>query len=226
MKMEDVECEFCRELRGEPNLYSEVAVRSGLPAQRLIYEGRHWVIWPTIGALVPGYVLIVPKKHRFSVMSCSGEEIDELEHLLARTRKRLQDIYHYPCIAFEHGSKCGSEMKTACIEHCHVHVLPLKEDIYHRIDFAKTRLHVTPIDSLHDLCKNGNSQEAYLLYQNHEGQFFKMCADMYLSQYFRQLIALSEGIPEKWNWRQYYFAENIFMTINDFRPGADKKEVL
>lgn len=212
-----MECEFCSELHGGQSLYSEVAKRCGLPEKRLLYEGSHWVIWPTIGAIVPGYVLLVSKRHRFSVMACSEEEIDELEYLLARTRNMLQDIYGSPCIAFEHGSGCGAGMKTSCIAHCHLHVLPLKEDIYRRIDFQKMQMDVTPIKSLRSLQKDDKRQEAYLLYQNHEEHFFEIHANTYLSQYFRQLIALSEGVPEKWNWRQYYFPGNIRATMEDIR---------
>lgn len=44
----------------------------------------------------------------------------------------------------------------------------------------------------------------------------------FVLQYFRQLIALSEGIPEKWNWRQYYFPEHIRATMNDLGPEMEK----
>lgn len=212
-----MECDFCSELYNEPNLYSEVAERCNLPEDRIIYEGKHWVVWPTIGAIVPGYVLIVLKRHSPSVMACDGEEIGELECLLERTRSMLETIYHTPCIVFEHGNGCGAGMRSACIDHCHMHVLPLKEDIYDRINFQRMKMEAETIDSLSSLLKYNRRQESYLLYQNHEGEFFVLHADTYLSQYFRQLIALSVGMPEKWNWRQYYFSENMRQTLQDMK---------
>lgn len=209
------DCDFCNELNGIDNLYWEVAKRCDLPKNRMVYEGENWVIWPTIGAIVPGYVLIVSKRHRLSIMDCNREEIVELDWLIKRIRSILENIYHYPCIAFEHGGGCGLEGKPSCIDHCHLHVLPLKEDIYYRMNTKKMQISVEPIKSL-SIMQNGERQHSpYLLYQNHEEQFFVMHANIYISQYFRQLIALSEGVSEKWNWRYHFFSENIKATIND-----------
>lgn len=218
---EHTECEFCNELNGKNNLYWEVAEKCDLPINRIVYKGEHWVVWPTIGAIVPGYVLIVSKKHRLSLMDCDKEEVVELEFLLTQTRNMLENIYHYPCIAFEHGSGCGIGNKPSCIDHCHLHVLPLKEDIFNMVDIKKFQ--IVQVESIKSLCKNKKQQLPYLLYQNHAQQFFIMYTDTYISQYFRQLVALSEGIAEKWNWRSNYFSENIRMTINDIKVELSKK---
>lgn len=202
-------------------MYTQVAARCRLPECRLLYEGRHWVILPTIGALVPGYVLLVSKRHCLSVMDCSGDEIAELERLLVRLRSVLGDVYRTPCIAFEHGSGCGTGMDSACIAHCHLHVLPLEEDIYDRIDFQNMQMETEPVPSLRALTAYGRNAAPYLLYQNQNEQFFVMHADTYLSQYFRQLAALSTGVPEKWNWRQYYFPENIRATLTDLKSEME-----
>lgn len=219
----DTECDFCNELNGENNLYWEVAQKYNLPKKRMIYEGKNWVIWPTIGAIVPGYVLIVSKKHRLSMMDCDKDEIVELEIILKETRRVLESIYNLSCIVFEHGGRCGIGNKPSCIDHCHLHVLPLKEDIYKRIDAE--RFKIIKLESLNDFMKMKRQYFSYLLYQNHEEEFFLIYADTYISQYFRQLIALSEGIPEKWNWRHNHFAENISRTINDYKLEINKSSI-
>lgn len=216
-----MECEFCNELNGKNNFYRELAKKCGLPIKRIVYEGEHWAIWPTIGAIVPGYVLIISKKHRLSLMACNKEEIIELESLLKQIRNILADIYHYPCIAFEHGSGGDIDNKPSSVEHCHLHVMPLKEDIYNRIDVEKFQ--IFQIKSLDSLYKSKRQQLPYLLYQDHREQFFVMYADTYISQYFRQLVALSEGVAEKWNWKYYYFSENIKMTIDDIKWELSEK---
>ena len=220
-RTEYMKCEFCNELNGENNLYREIAKKHDMPINRIVYEGEHWVIWPTIGAIVPGYVLIVSKKHRLSLMTCNKDEIIELEYLLKQIRNILENIYHYPCIAFEHGSGSNIDNKPSSIEHCHLHVLPLKADIYNRIE--KDKFQIFQIESLTSLHKSKKQNLPYLLYQDHKEHFFTMYADTYISQYFRQLIALSEGVDEKWNWRCNYFAENIKMTINDIQSDLSKK---
>lgn len=209
----DIECDFCNELNGEDNLYWKVAKKYDLPKNRMICESKRWVIWPTIGAIVPGYVLIVSKRHRLSMMDCDNEEIVELEYLLKKTKRVLESIYHFPCIMFEHGGGYGISNKPSCIDHCHLHVLPIKEDIYNNVDTKKFK--VIEFESLNEFCKIKKQDCSYLLYQNHKGQFYIMYANTYISQYFRQLIALSEGLSEKWNWKYNYFAKNINKTIND-----------
>lgn len=218
--IEYIECDFCKELNGENNLYWELANKCALPRNRMVYEGKNWVIWPSIGAIVPGYLLIISKKHHLSILDCNKDEAIELEYLIKQTRKVLENIYHYPCIAFEHGSGCGIGNKASCIDHCHLHILPLKEDIYNRIDTKKFQ--VDRIESLNSLLKINTQHSPYLLYQNHEEQFFIMHANIYTSQYFRQLIAISEGIPEKWDWRHNFFSENIKKTINDINSKLGK----
>lgn len=212
-KVADIECDFCNELNGEDNLYWRVAEKYGLSRNRMIYEGRNWVIWPTIGAIIPGYVLIVSKKHHISMMDCDKKEIIELEYLIKETRRILESIYHFPCIMFEHGGGCGNSNKSSSIDHCHLHVMPIKEDIYNKIDVDKFK--IIELKSLNEFDKRKRHNGSYLLYQNHKEQFFIMYANTYISQYFRQLIALSVGFPEKWNWRHNYFVENINKTIND-----------
>ena len=205
-------CDFCNELNGENNSYWELADRYHLPRDRIIYENKNWAVWPTIGAIVPGYVMIVTKSHRLSLLDCSKEELLELEGLLSHTRDLLGKIYHLPCIAFEHGGVCGIANKPSCIDHCHLHVVPLAEDIYHKIDLEKFQ--VNKIETLMGLM-NVKRGDPYLLYQNQKKEIFVLHADTYISQYFRQFIALSEKVPDKWDWRSNHFPENIKKTIND-----------
>lgn len=217
---ENITCDFCNELNGEDNLYWKVAKNYYLPKNRKIYESKNWIIWPTIGAIVPGYVLIVSKIHRLSLMSCVREEIVELDHILKELRQILESIYGFPCIMFEHGSGSGSGNRPSCINHCHLHVLPFKEDVYNSIDTGKFK--IIKLESLDELCKEERQKYPYLLYQNHKGQFFIMYANTYVSQYFRQLIAISKGLPDKWDWRHNYFVENINKTINDINSKFDR----
>lgn len=217
---EYLDCDFCNELRNEKNLYWDVAKKCNLPQNRIIYEGENWVIMPTIGAIVPGYVLIVSKKHHVSLLNCDKHEVMELEKLIKHTRKVLESVYKLPCIAFEHGGSCNTGNKFSCVDHCHIHVLPLKEDIFNKIDNSKFQ--IISVKSLTSLMDRKEQHSAYLLYQNQEEQFFVLYSDTSISQYFRQLIALSEGVPEKWNWRHYYFSENMKQTIEEMSSELNK----
>ncbi|GAI58450.1 unnamed protein product, partial [marine sediment metagenome] len=95
------ECCLCMELKGE--LDSEFYHRyQGVPPNRIIAETENFVVLPSIGQIVEGYLLIVTKAHRGSMGCLSDVEIIELEGLMERTRFLLTRMYGRP-LFFEHG---------------------------------------------------------------------------------------------------------------------------
>ena len=99
-----VKCPFCAEMHSAKSPYTDLTEKFlGLPQNRVLYEGRHWIIVPTVGAIVPGYLLFISKNHRLSVAACRRDEIAELQRLTVRTRQILEAQYQVPCVLFEHG---------------------------------------------------------------------------------------------------------------------------
>ena len=212
--MDMCECDFCEELNGERSLYQKIAEKDALPLNRKIYEGTHWTIMPTLGSIVPGYLLLVANRHILSVSSCTVNELEELQYLINIIRDKLENTYQYPCVLFEHGAGCGSGLSASCVDHCHIHILPLKEELDTKLNFSN--FHMTELNSLREIADKVENMP-YMLYQNQKKQYYLLQSDIYISQYFRQLIAISINQPDKWDWRQYHFSQNIKQTIEDFK---------
>ena len=75
---------------------------------------------------------------------------------------------------------------------------------------------MTKLNSLSEIADKIENMP-YMLYQNQEKQYYLLQSDIYISQYFRQLIAISINQPDKWDWRQHLFSQNIKQTIEDFK---------
>jgi len=98
------ECTFCNEFVGnlEKTLFYQVIgnkVRS-----RILKETNNFVVIPTVGQIIEGYLLIMPKKHYLSVGHLPDSFYPELESLYYETKNILIKYYASPVFFFEHGS--------------------------------------------------------------------------------------------------------------------------
>ena len=145
-------CPFCAEMYSAKSPYTDLAEKVlGLPQNRILYEGRHWIIVPTVGAIVPGYLLFVSKSHRLSVAACGQDEVAELQKLTVRTRQILEEQYRAPCVLFEHGEGCSCQSTATSVSHCHLHIAPCQGDL---IDVDEVLPFACPISGLSDIRKH------------------------------------------------------------------------
>lgn len=167
----------------------------------IIAESDDYFAIASVGALVEGWILIVPKRH-----SCSMKHIYSDKNFELFTRdiaKALIDCYG-PIIVFEHGpNREGSE--TSCgTDHAHIHLVP-----YHSI---AANLEATNLDwkkcRTSEICGIVGDNE-YLFYsevsdfnnawENPIGQVHILKTPV--SQFFRRIIAKDQGNPEKFNYK-------------------------
>ena len=90
---------------------------------RPLFESHNYVVLPSLGALVEGWLLIVPKSHFICVGAISQKLVEELHQLKTTLAQLLTPIYG-PLVAFEHGPN-----RTSCdigcgVDHAHLHLVP------------------------------------------------------------------------------------------------------
>jgi diadenosine tetraphosphate (Ap4A) HIT family hydrolase len=103
---------------------------SGRPAieNTVLFETRFFAVVPSLGSLVPGWLLLVPKR---SVLNCSmltDGEIIELESLVGQLSiigKRFPGRVY----AFEHGASRTGSLTGCGVDHAHMHLVPLEFDL-------------------------------------------------------------------------------------------------
>jgi diadenosine tetraphosphate (Ap4A) HIT family hydrolase len=208
-------CSFCAEFNSDKNynlFHDLVGARFSL-TNRVIQETNQWIIIPSLGSFWPGYVLILPKKHFFSVGAMPEQYYDYLQRLLRCVKGKIQRIYSSKVIAFEHGAVSSSIAGGACSDHAHIHLLPYSGNILSSLPATEYQVNeIYSFNSLKVAVKNGSP---YLFYQSSSNRMFIIRSNEIPSQIIRKIIAKQSGIPDKWDWKNNLFHENIISTIND-----------
>lgn len=121
-------CEFCSFDRMNGSIFPDYMQISetGCLKHELIYDGKYFVVKPDISPIVKGHLLIIPKKHYYSILSIPSEQLEEIYML----KQKIIDYYasqdkHF--MFFEHGCCSEAETGSSCIHHAHLHAIPIDE---------------------------------------------------------------------------------------------------
>lgn len=196
-------CRFCDIINGQytyPNIDKPFA------------ENKKFVAVASIGALLEGWTLIIPKKHQLSMQKIYNNPffVDLVNSLLPTLFCQYGSI-----VAFEHGAT-QDKSATACgTDHAHFHLVPtelsLLSDIF---DSGMDWSRCYPSDIEHQT--KGNE---YLFYtelntnstwQNPKG-YLHVLKQPY-SQFFRRIIANRIGQHDKFDYKYFPFTDTAQHT--------------
>lgn len=180
---------------------------------RIVARSDSFVAFPTIGQIVPGYLLVAPVAHVESLAKLSNAEVQELDQFVSAI---VLKVDAHDCIVFEHGSTqatgggCG-------IYHAHLHVLPHQrlatEDM-----LSDSQCHFA---SLSEALIGLNGISEYLLY-GCAGRYSTLDIskrrEEFPSQYFRRRISVALRRDDAWDWRQISGPEQALVrTVEVFK---------
>lgn len=176
----------------------------------IIYETENFVVTPTVGSLVEGWLLIISKDHFVSAGQLAESNFKELERLIEVAKQGLKDLKKQVFV-FEHGP-CSPSQSTGCgIDHLHYHVVPLEFNL-----FEKTKQYSPFIWNSATLLSTKEfflKQRSYLYIQCPSGEKY-IATDLNIpSQFFRRVIAKELNIENYFDWKQNFGTENIDKTI-------------
>jgi diadenosine tetraphosphate (Ap4A) HIT family hydrolase len=200
-----MECEFC--IRNDRiDLPADIKL-----AKRVLYETSHFIVFPTLGPLADGHLLISPKEHYISVGEVPSQLYPELEEITAEVLLKLSDTYGCS-ILFEHGPASPAKKAGSCIDHAHLHAIPLANDILE--DIAREYPY-SPAKSFHDLKARFEAGIPYLFYQNRtEERFVFDIPDKIPCQYLRRIVAARiPGMEDLWDWELYPDFDKVMATL-------------
>ncbi len=201
-------CLFC-------NIADGHAVTQDRPENVVLYESEHFYVKPALGQFVEGYCLIVSKEHARTMSELSPIARDELAWLLKEIGSRLSAIRPGGQCVFEHGSACPQNHAGTCIDHAHVHLLPVSCDVrpelvtIHGCILTDSAANYSTLDSV---------RGSYLYYEAREGvgEVYS-CAQRLPSQLMRKLICNRLGIPTQWDWRKKPRRDVVEEFVNSWR---------
>lgn len=202
-------CPFCKEL--EVNYFEFQNQRY---ENRILFESENFVVIPSLGQIIEGYLLIMPKKHYIGIGHLPKKLYPELELICKKVKQVLKEVYG-PSLIFEHGTVSEKKKGGCCISHAHFHVIPIQDEIFSEI----SRVFISSkIKTLSPLKEKFNKQQPYFFYQsNTDERYLFEIPDIVPSQYIRKLIALKVGKENEWDWRVYPEINKLLKTIETLK---------
>lgn len=168
------------------------------PENKIITQNEYYFAISSIGALVEGWTLIVPKKHCCSMKSLYSE--NHFTEFTDSIIKVLTKCYG-PIIAFEHGPNREGSATSCGTNHAHIHLVP-----YHSLD---KKLNATGLNwqcctasQIDSLVKNNE----YLFYCEPGNSWNNPLGKVHIlknpiSQFFRRIIAEDQGNIKNYNYK-------------------------
>lgn len=209
-------CDYCNEREGIKTIYNEIY---GLK-NRTVYETEHFIVFPCMGQLREGHLLIVSKKHINAIGMLNGNIIKELEELVLTVSEFYIKEYGGDVFCFEHGVINDSGTNGGCgIYHMHLHLIPIKGNEFNLIlDKVKEQEgnKIYPHKRMIDTCQCIVDKHTYVyISQISNKQFREECIvtnnDNYFeSQYMRKVVSDVFGNLE-WDWRKIINEEPDFL---------------
>ena len=182
-----------------------------------VLETEHFVVLPSLGALVPGWVLVIPKQHYLCIGALPQSLFPEFRRVKEETVELIASQFGEPCL-FEHGPSSAG-LKVGCsVDHAHLHVVPFSDDLARlTAPFMPDGAGWRPADV--QACVNAFSDgENYLYFEQPLGDGFISVHPAFESQVFRKAIALQLGKPQEFDWRQYPNHPAIRATVQALAP--------
>ena len=191
--------------------------RSSQPWDTMVFESENFVAMPTRGAIIEGWMLVVPKKHYLCMGALGKLQIKELVRFKTLLVSTLQDCYGRMTI-FEHGP-AKPNLSVGCgVDHAHLHLVPISFNLIEKSEEAlpeNFRWH--QINNMAQLRDYYIEQKSYLYVEQSVG---KMYAGTHLDlggQLFRKIIASEIGKADKYDWKVNAEEENIMATVDRLR---------
>ena len=188
------------------------ARRSTQPWNQPLFESPNFDVLPSLGALVEGWLLIIPRDHYLSSGAIPGSLTSELSQVKSIVAELVSSTFG-PATVFEHGPS-GSQHLTGCgIDHAHLHVVPLEFDL--RI--ASEPLLPSGVSFKPggvDACRAAVEAALDYLYLELPGRNGLIATSTdFGSQLFRHAIARQLGIADEYKWRDYPQMPKVARTI-------------
>ena len=202
-------CTFCNNL---------LRRTSTAPWDTIVEETENFILSPTKGSLLPGWLLIVAKRHAICSGALSTKEREDLAGAIALAKLLVRRNFGPPTI-FEHGPTRSGTSLGCGIDHMHFHVAPLPFSLIESVNALVPNIQWLSIDGIADLRALYHAQTAYAVVQEDEGLLNWCRPPVHMRQMFRQAIAHKLGIPDRYDYAAHPEPSNVELTIRRVSVG-------
>jgi len=204
-------CRFCDIINGR---YRYIGI------DEPIAENEDFVVIASIGTIVAGWTLVVPKDHQCSMKLLYQKTT--LKNIANQVIPNLINAYG-PLIAFEHGANKNGSPTGCGIDHAHLHFVPLKKSLIPELNASSFNW----IKSSSSKISSRVSGKEYLFYTelSNETKWLDPVGYLHIlehpvSQFFRLLIGKQIGKAELTDYRAFPHLEIAKQTRNTLSEFA------
>ena len=196
-------CRFCDIVAGRASRWPD----------RVLLETESYVVVASIGALVPGWAMVVPREHKLNLAAAVVDS--EFCWLRLRVSAMLRKAFPAARVRlFEHGSQAEGSLVGCGVDHAHLHLVPLRRSLEPWIRMYASEGGWYRL-ALKDMATVVSGQE-YLLYSDDAASSNPRCLLSLpakpSSQFFRRAVASEQEQPDYFDYRTYPFFENVAAT--------------
>ena len=192
-----------------------------------IFESKSFVALPTVGALVEGWILVVPRKPALSMATLPASLFSQLEQFLDGIVPIIEAEYGLVTM-FEHGPSTKAQPIGCGVDYAHLHLVPCAKDLFTDVAITAKNIRWTELENLADIREQTKYLDGYWLLQQSykKGPLYAgVCTDgTPVSQLFRRAIAHALGTPELYDWKAFLGKELIISTIDRFSKQVIQHE--
>jgi len=169
-------------------------------ADQPFLESDNYIAIPSIGPLIEGWSMVIPKQHKLSLMHDYGN--DEFLEFTTLAHKHISSIYGNT-VMFEHGANSTGSLTGCGVDHAHFHIVPFEHTLIDDIQANGMVWENNKANEIHDLCKNRD----YLFYCD-EINTKELLGSTHIfnnptSQFFRNIIAKKIGKLEVSDYKKH-----------------------
>jgi diadenosine tetraphosphate (Ap4A) HIT family hydrolase len=181
----------------------------------VVAEDELFVAIPSLGSLLPGWLLVVPKHHTLNLASLPPSERIALDAFVARLIPEWAAEFGR-LSAFEHGPVLPGSAAGCSIDHAHLHLVPVQALTL--LDGARQRYPWLAWMRVSDL--PSTPADPYLFVDDLEGRRWLAADQRIPSQSLRRVIAHQLGRAERYDWKRHPEYEVVRETLRRTRPAA------
>ena len=176
-----------------------------------VYETSNFVVIPSLGALVEGWLLIVPKNFYLNFSKLPVEQLEEVTQIINHLEQYFRPLFSATgSVVFEHGPADTGSNAGCGVDYAHLHWVPTEFDLKNGVSkFLSLDFKWTNILQLNDIKTNVTTGMDYLYLRDQSGRSFLTCQHHVPSQTFRKVIAGYLKQPERFDWKANFYLENI-----------------
>lgn len=175
-------------------------------------ETEDFLVVPSKGSIVPGWLLVVSKSHVLCTGALKHLRSESLNEALLVARRLVEPTFG-PVTLFEHGPAEANTALGCGVDHLHIHAAPLRFSLrasFHHMFSGSSWSEARVWSDLREVHLGGTS---YVAVQEPGSPLYWSLAPTGTRQPLRRAIAASQGVADQFDYNLYPHTSNILETV-------------